>query len=221
MVGTRQLAELVAHAAQHRTKLVLVGDPRQLSEIEAGGSFRALTMRGHPIVLSENRRQHQQWERDALDRLRSGHAHEAIHSYAEHGQLTIADTTTELRERLVGDWWQARERGADTVMIALRRDDVADLNARARAHMQHAGRLGPDTLVVGSRSFAVGDMAVCLRNNQGLGVTNGTYGTVAAIDPDAGTIALVDRDGREYALSGQYLASKTQRAVPSWTTAMR
>ena len=214
MVGTRQLAELVTHAAEHHAKLVLVGDPRQLPEIDAGGSFRALTMRGEPIVLSDNRRQHHQWERNALEQLRSGHADQAIASYAKHGQLTVADTSIQLREQLVSDWWNARETGADAVMIALRRDDVADLNARARAHMHHADRLGPDTLTVADRSFAVGDQAVCLRNHQGLGVTNGTHGTITHIDATAGTLSLVDRGGREYRLTADYLTSTTQRGGP-------
>lgn len=214
MVGTRQLAELTAHATEHRAKLVLVGDPRQLPEIDAGGSFRSLTMRGSPIVLSDNRRQRDQWEREALEHLRSGHADQAISSYATHGHLTVADTSSQLREQLVDDWWQARESGADAVMIALRRDDVGNLNARARAHMHDAGRLGTDALTIADRHFAVGDQAVCLRNHPGLGVTNGTHGTITAIDAAHSSITLTDRAGREYELTADYLGSTTQRGGP-------
>lgn len=212
MVGTRQLAELIHHATEHQAKVVLVGDPRQLPEIDAGGSFRALTMRAQPIVLADNRRQHHLWERDALEHLRSGHAAEAIATYAEHGHLTIADSAPRLRDQLVADWWQTRETGADTVMIALRRDDVTDLNARARARMRHHDRLGLDALTVGDKHFAVGDEAVCLRNHPGLGVTNGTHGTITAIDDDR--LVLTDRAGREYTLTAEYLASTTQRGGP-------
>lgn len=211
MVGTRQLAELIRHAGEHKAKVVLVGDPRQLPEIDAGGSFRALTMRGEPIVLADNRRQRQQWERDALEHLRSGHAEQAISSYAEHGQMTIADNAPELRQRLVADWWRAREFGADAVTIALRRDDVADLNARARTYMLHHDRLGPDVVQVGGKEFAVGDEAVCLRNHPGLGVTNGTHGAITRLDPAEGTLVLTDRAGRDYALTAEYLASTSQR----------
>ncbi|MGD9735970.1 MAG: MobF family relaxase [Solirubrobacterales bacterium] len=212
MVGTRQLAELVRHATEHDAKVVLVGDPRQLPEIDAGGSFRSLSMRGDPIVLADNRRQREQWERDALEHLRSGQADQAVDRYAEHGRLTIAETAPELRDQLVTDWWQARESNTDAVMIALRRDDVADLNARARAHMRHHERIGPDALQVGGKHFAVGDQAVCLRNHPGLGVTNGTHGTITAIDDDA--VVLVDRTGRGYRLTADYLASTTQRGGP-------
>lgn len=114
----------------------------------------------------------------------------------------------------MADWWHARETGSDAVMIALRRDDVTDLNARARAHMHHAGRLGPDTLAVADRHFAVGDQIVCLRNHPGLGVTNGTHGTITAIGMAEGTVVLADRAGREYELTADYLGSTTQRGGP-------
>ncbi|MFW6284164.1 MAG: AAA family ATPase, partial [Desulfosalsimonas sp.] len=45
MVGTRQLARLLHHAEQQSVKVVLVGDPKQLPEIDAGGLFRALATR--------------------------------------------------------------------------------------------------------------------------------------------------------------------------------
>ena len=35
------------------------GDLRWPPELDAGGSFRSLTMRGDPIVLADNRRQHE------------------------------------------------------------------------------------------------------------------------------------------------------------------
>ena len=46
MVPTRQLAQLVDAAAAVGGKLVLVGDHRQLPELEAGGAFRGLVNRG-------------------------------------------------------------------------------------------------------------------------------------------------------------------------------
>lgn len=45
MVGTRDLARLADAAAQVQAKLVLVGDNRQLPEIQAGGAFHALAER--------------------------------------------------------------------------------------------------------------------------------------------------------------------------------
>jgi conjugative relaxase-like TrwC/TraI family protein len=71
-IGTRQLARLLDHAETQRVKVVLVGDPRQLPEIDAGGLFRALTTRRPAIELIHNRRQPATGEQTALDELRHG-----------------------------------------------------------------------------------------------------------------------------------------------------
>jgi ATP-dependent exoDNAse (exonuclease V) alpha subunit len=42
IVGTRKLARLLDHAHHASAKVVLVGDPCQLPEIEAGGVFTGL-----------------------------------------------------------------------------------------------------------------------------------------------------------------------------------
>ncbi|MEJ7583588.1 MAG: MobF family relaxase, partial [Acidimicrobiales bacterium] len=45
MVGTRKLARFLDHAQRANAKVVLVGDPCQLPEIDAGGAFRGLRSR--------------------------------------------------------------------------------------------------------------------------------------------------------------------------------
>jgi conjugative relaxase-like TrwC/TraI family protein len=71
-VGTRDLAALSDSAAHAQAKIVLIGDDRQLPEIQAGGAFRALAERCGAIELREVRRQHEGWDRDALAALRAG-----------------------------------------------------------------------------------------------------------------------------------------------------
>lgn len=92
MVGTRKLARLLDHAAD--AKVVLVGDHRQLPEIDAGGVFRGLLHRLDPIHLDTNRRQRHQWERAALDELRTGDPTAAVAAYAEAGGLVWATRPT-------------------------------------------------------------------------------------------------------------------------------
>jgi hypothetical protein len=61
----------------------------------------------------------------------------------------VADTADTLREQLVGDWWQATgEHGADAVMVAARRSDIDDLNARARSRLAADGQLAGRPLEV-------------------------------------------------------------------------
>ena len=72
MVGSRKLARLLEYADHAQAKVALVGDDRQLATIDAGGGFRALRLRLGASELTENRRQHQAWEREALDLIRVG-----------------------------------------------------------------------------------------------------------------------------------------------------
>ena len=192
MVGTRKLARLAAHAERGRAKLVLIGDHRQLPEIEAGGAFSAL---GQVVPVSElagNRRQVHLWEREALSALRAGSTLEAVTAYRSAGRVTVAPDADTVRERMVDDWWLAHRQDGQAAMYALRRADVEDLNLRARARLDAAGRLGPQRLDVAGRQFALGDEVICGRNDRRLGVRNGTRSTVADLDVGAGTVTLSD-----------------------------
>ncbi len=210
MVGTRQMAELLDHAATAQAKVVLVGDPHQLPEIDAGGVFRGLVLRTDPIRLLENHRQREAWEREALDLLREGRAGEAIGQYREHGRVVVDERATDVRAQLVEDWWQASQGGGDAVMLALRRADVADLNGRARALMAVAGRLDEQTIIeVGGRRFAVGDQVVCLANAQRLGVSNGTRATITSASSERCELHLRTAAGRDVQLPESYLTAQT------------
>src|SRR3954471_3517115 len=96
-------------------------------------------------------------------------------------------------------------------MIAMRRDDVADLNGRARALMRANGHLGPDALRIGDRELAVGDHVVTLKNARHLGVVNGTRGTVTGFDAHAVALAVRTSDGRDVTLPRSYLEARTER----------
>ena len=107
MVGSRRLTRLLEHAHQAQAKVVLVGDDRQLAAIDAGGGFRALRLHLGASELTENRRQHQAWEREALELVRSGLVEEAVAASQEllaaRGRLGPERLRVEDRQLAVGD----------------------------------------------------------------------------------------------------------------------
>ena len=216
MVGTRQLAALLDRVQSAEAKLVLVGDHRQLPELAAGGAFRGMVRRGLAVELRENRRQSQTWERAAVEDLRDGRIDEAIAAYDAHGRLNVAASLDDAKQRLVADWWEAGS-GEDAVMIAARRSDVSDLNARAREHMRAAGRLGHEELRLPAGRFAAGDRLVVKHNDQALGVANGERGTVVDVDPRERTLGLALADGRRVRLDRRFLRSRTRTGDPTLT----
>jgi conjugative relaxase-like TrwC/TraI family protein len=208
MVGTRKLAQLLGRAEAARAKVVLVGDPCQLPEIDAGGAFRSLQHRLGASRLIENRRQTQTWERDALAELRAGDTDSAVDAYLWHQRIHHAPTNDNARDLLVDQWMSARIAGEQGLMIAGRLADVDDLNTRARTALRAQGRLGPDRVVLAGRTFAEGDDVLALRNDYRLGLLNGTQAVVDRIDLDRGHIvARTDNDQRlaipfDYAADG-------------------
>ncbi len=207
MAGTRTLAALLDHAERQRVKVVLVGDPLQLPEIDAGGLFALLAARLDPIELTANRRQTRAWEVAALDELRHGDPTSAIDAYAQHGRVAAGESAEAVREELVADWWQAFHRAGATsaVMVALRQADVADINARARDRLDAAGELTGPRLEADGAEYRAGDRVVCLRNDRRLGVTNGTFAIIEAVDPDARSLLVRRDDGVRLRIPRRYL----------------
>ena len=120
-----------------------------------------------------------------------------------------------LRQRLVADWWAARDLDG-AVMIAERRVHVDDLNGRAHALMRAAGALGAEEVTVAGASFSVGDRVVVRRNDPALGVVNGDRGAVVAVDPARGRIDLALPGGQVVA------AARLSRAPDSaWPSGAR
>jgi ATP-dependent exoDNAse (exonuclease V) alpha subunit len=213
MVGSRKLTRLLEHAEHAQAKVVLVGDDRQLAAIDAGGGFRALRLRLGASELTENRRQQQAWEREALELVRSGLVEEAVAAYQAHDRVVAADSKPAATLALLQDWWTAyldaeQDPAQEVVVLAARRTEVDRLNTACQELLAARGRLGGERLGVEDRQLAVGDRVVCGHNAIGeLGVANGTRGTITALDAQARTLTvrLNGKDDREVILPRWYL----------------
>jgi AAA domain len=186
--GTRDLAAIFAHADHAHTKVVPLGDPKQLPEIAAGGLFAGLIARQPVLELRDNHRQREEWEREALRQLRDGDPSAALAAYHTHGRITIGDTAEDTKALLVADWWASRAAGEDAIMLARRRAQVAELNVHGRLRAELAGRLSGAVLEVDGVPFQAGDTVMTLRNYRRIRVRNGNRGLVVAVDPDTHTM---------------------------------
>jgi conjugative relaxase-like TrwC/TraI family protein len=214
MLGSRKLARLLDYAADARAKIVLVGDDKQLAAIEAGGGFRGLRLRLGASTLTENRRQAESWEREAVEHLRDGNIDAALSAYREHDRLVAVETPGQLKETMLSDWWQSFQQGNRVVILAYRRDEVDQFNTACQQLRDTHGHLGPKRLTVRDRSFAVGDQVVCGKNAiKTLGVANGTRGQVVALDLEQRTMTLKLEDGRQVTLPRAYLDKRPTRWV--------
>jgi ATP-dependent exoDNAse (exonuclease V) alpha subunit len=206
MVGTRDIAPLLTAAAAARAKVVLVGDPRQLPEITAGGLLGHLESRRRAITLIENHRQTDPTERAALAELRAGDVDEAVALLRERGVIVHGPNSETVRDGMVGDWWTHRQHGSDALMLARRNADVDDLNRRARRLVADAGELSGDPIEIVGRPFQIGDQIVCLRNDYRSDVRNGTTATITNINHQQRSVT-IDTDHGVRQLDSAYLAA--------------
>jgi ATP-dependent exoDNAse (exonuclease V) alpha subunit len=209
MVGTRQLANVADLVEQASGKLILVGDDRQLPEIDAGGLFRALATRLPSVELTDNVRQRDEWERSALAQLRNGEVGEAIETYRQRGRVSVGQNRHDTMERAVADWYRHVATTGDLtsgLLIAHSNDTVADLNQHARSLLHAANRLSGPALETGEMTFQAGDRILCRRNQSRLGVLNGDLATVTDIDPENRSLTVcLDRDPATRELPVWYL----------------
>lgn len=182
--GTRDLGRLLDEVQQTGAKIVLVGDPKQLPEIAAGGLFAALTERQPTIELHDNRRQQYEWEIEALRQLRDGNSTHALHAYLDHGRITVGFDSHHTKTLMLADWWASTVRGDDAVMLAGRRADVAELNICGHIRAEATGSLTGPALDVGGVPIRAGDKVMMLRNDSKLGVRNGNRGVALSVNPE-------------------------------------
>ena len=199
LTGTRQMERVLSAARDAGAKVVLVGDPEQLQAIEAGAAFRSLAEAHGAVEITEIRRQRDDWQRGATRALATGRTGEAIHAYGENGMVHSAETREVARAELVEGWDNARTNDPSKSRIILTHTnaEVRDLNIVARDKLRNHGELGGDVDVKterGERKFASGDRMMFLRNERGMGVKNGTLGTIEAVSP--GHMAVRTDDGR-------------------------
>ncbi len=205
MVGTRTLAPLLELAALAGAKVVLVGDPHQLPEIDAGGLLRGLAERLPVIELDTNRRQRARWEREALAELRNGDLAQAIRAYIDHDRVRVSADADTARRAVVDSWLPQHLAGERSVILAERADDVAELNALARQRLVDGDLFNGPEVVACGRRFAVGDRVVALRNDYGIDLRNGHAATVTGVDPEQRTLVLQLDNGESRRVPECYL----------------
>ncbi|MDX6219768.1 MAG: hypothetical protein QOJ48_1449 [Frankiales bacterium] len=207
MVGTRQLHQLLTLAAQRQCKVVLVGDPEQLPELEAGGMFARLTREPTALHLDGHHRQTQAWEQAALQALRDGDLDTALAAHRLHDRLHTGQDRDTVHADAATAYLQARAGQPDpwhVVLLASSRDEVRDLNQQVRQRLLADGNLGSQALNAetedGMISYRTGDQVLVTRNDHRRGLLNGTTATITHVDKhrltlttSSGRIVDVDR----------------------------
>jgi Ti-type conjugative transfer relaxase TraA len=221
MLDSRRLDQLETIAKKAGAKFVPIGDGNQLQAVEAGPAFRLLTSRVEPAVLETIVRQQEGWQRDATRLFGSLNTRQAIEFYQENGAFKTInepapngkDTRVHTKRALVAAWAQdqAANPTQSHIMLAFTNKDVSSLNQEARNIMREQGVItgkdfiyktcyverddfGKETRNHENKTFAYGDRLLFTHNDNGLGVKNGTLGTIVKLDQNKITVKIDDAE---------------------------
>lgn len=225
----RDRAALYQDAARSGTRIIEIGDGKQLRGVGVGSLFA----RVHEIVqgaeLTDNRRQAEEDEREAITAWRQTRYTEALSIWAGKARLVATETGREATTAMLARWWELRQ-GASVphtemrglVMLASTNEQVRRLNSAAQALRLAEGELGDAWTydVAGGERLClhVGDHVLLRVNDRrninvvGAPVLNGYRAVVTHIDQH-GTLSVAwqqeSLDGTETLtarLSTQYVA---------------
>ncbi len=165
MLGTPDLADLIALAERHGGKVVVAGDTEQLQAVNNGGGMSLLAGRLGYVRLAEPVRFRAAWERAASLRLRDGDGAVAD-EYDRHARINGGDPE-EMIEAAAADYTALAASDTDALLIAADHALRLELSRRVRENLLRLGLVdGAHTVTIADGTAAgPGDLIMCTRND--------------------------------------------------------
>ena len=197
MLGTELSVELFHAIKSSNAKLVLIGDNRQLSSVQRGGTFGFLTTHYGAVELREVRRQTIDWQKAVSEDFSKGDIKNAIQGLQENKAISWNKTKEESLSKLLKDWGKEvhiNPQGTQLI-LAQKNIDVDALNQGARDILRQQRRLGDVEITCmtqrGKASFAEGDRIHFTKTDKSQGLMNGYFGTIEKIDPKTKKLSIL------------------------------
>ena len=141
--GTAETGDLVAiraRCAAAGAKLLLVGDPKQLTAIGPGGAMADISEHGITYQLAEVRRFAHDWEGPASLRLREGDPG-VLAEYSKRGRLVDGGTAEQAEAAASRAWLADTLTGRDSLLMVDSNAAAARTSAGLRAELVRLGRV--------------------------------------------------------------------------------
>ncbi|MBA3814484.1 MAG: AAA family ATPase [Alphaproteobacteria bacterium] len=188
MLGTTLSVELFNVIKNSGAKLVLVGDDRQLSSVERGGTFKFLSERYGAAELRDVRRQSVEWQKAVSEALAEGKIKDAVYLLEENKAISWTPTAEESLTELLKDWSKDNLlKPHETRQIITQKNvDVDALNQGVRDILRSRGKLGDTEIVCttlrGRVAFAEGDRVQFTKTDKAQDLMNASFGMIEHID---------------------------------------
>ncbi|WP_414541727.1 MobF family relaxase [Nostoc sp. CCY0012] len=223
LLSAKDAIALLERATQEQARVLLVGDTKQLSAVEAGNPFKSLQQAGiKTSYLNESLRQRAPELKLAVDLIAEGRIQDGFTRLDENG--CIHSVSPELKiEAIARDYITATpEQRARTLVLAGTNIERLDITQAIREKLKAEGSLGTGINITQlkakdltrvqrryTHNFELGDVVMPTRSYKLRGLEKGKLYEVVGKDNDR--LTLKAEDGREFLLDTGFEQAVYQR----------
>jgi conjugative relaxase-like TrwC/TraI family protein len=236
LLSMKDAHALLRRAALEQARVLLVGDTRQLSAVEAGNPFKSLQAGGMTTAyLETHRRQQNGVLRSAVELVAQGQVSEGIELLAQAGCVKEGDQVQERIQQVAADYLAlaAGERESTLVLAGTNAERLAVTQAM-RSGLQDEGALGADGFVLQSlrrkdlttaqanylKAYAPGDVLVPIQDYRKQGLIRGEQYRVIAVNDEAQQVVLETPGGSVLSINPALCPRKTVYTTQSISVAV-
>lgn len=192
LLGARDMLRLLEVAKTSGAKLVLVGDRNQIQPIAAGPGLGLVARSVQVSRIETIIRQREAWLRQVVLDLGKGDALKALTELLRRKNVHFAAGLPDAVEALVVMWRELTDAGATPLLIARTNEQLRMISQAVRHNRRISGEIGEAEIAFHGRlpngeiapvALSPGDGIRFLAKNKGLGVINGSVGTVVDVRP--------------------------------------
>ena len=191
MLPNDALTELLYVAEKSRSKVILVGDDRQLASVSRGGMFGYLAEKYGSVELTEIRRQEIDWQKDVSKCLSEGKTGEALELLDQNGRLHWHQDRKSAIQGVVDTWAKNNRENPEKSQLVITHTNsmVYEFNQKIRSHLKETGKFDEkeyECLTATSKywmrqRFSEGDRIQFTHTDKKLGISNGILGTLQEV----------------------------------------
>ena len=229
LLSAKDAHQLLKKAQSQQARVILVGDIRQLSAVEAGNPFKSLQSAGiQTAYLEESRRQKTEALRAAVVCLSAGEQREGLERLDKADMVHEVTDGKERHGCIVKDYiLLSPEARKKTLILSGTNAERLELTADIRAMLQAEGSLGTDAYRMRSLrsldrtkaqlkyacAYAVGEVVVPVRDYRRYGLKKKMQYTVTGKDVRNNQVTVTSPDGNEIRFDPSRCGDKTTYAT--------
>ena len=211
LLSMRSAHDLLMRAQTQKARVILVGDTKQLSAVEAGNPFKSLRAGGMQTChLDEARRQKRVELKRAVELVAAGAVAEGIDVLESAGCISqIAEEDSRIAQVAKDFLSLSADERSETLVLAGTNNNRLALTAEIRAGLQRSGELGANTFTMQSLQrkdltavqkryagrYEVGNIIVPIQDYKQQQLKRAQHYVIRAINKVENTLALETPDG--------------------------